>query len=250
MKNWIYICLFLVGFAGFAQSNEQLFSEATELYNAKKYEEAITKYQQILKSGEDSASLYYNLANAHYKLSHIGPSVYYYEKALQLAPKDADIKNNMAFAKNMTIDAIEPLPQTDWQKFKENTIGRYTYNGWAIIGVVFMFLFVFAISVYYLVSKSVQKRIFFIVGSVFLLCSIITNVFAYIQFDVVHDSNYAVVYVPETSVKSEPNASGSEVFMLHEGTKVKLLSELNGWQKIKLADGKVGWLPDPDVKKL
>ncbi|SFU60215.1 SH3 domain-containing protein [Pustulibacterium marinum] len=250
MKKFIYIFLFLVSFVGFSQDNEALFRKATDLYNAKKYEDAISKYEQILKNGEDSANLYYNLANAHYKLSHIAPSIYYYEKALQLAPNDADIKNNITFAKNMTIDAIQPLPKTDWQKFKENTIGRYTYNGWAVIGVVCMFLFVIFVSVYFLVYKSLQKRIFFILAGIMLLLCIVTNIFAYIQFDVVHDSNFAIVYVPETNVKSEPNASADEIFMLHEGTKVELMNELNGWRKIKLADGKTGWLPEPDVKKL
>ena len=83
MKHIVYILLFLFGYIGFAQ-NQTLFDKANALYNEGKYEEAITNYKAILETANHSADLYFNLANAHYKLNNIAPSIYYYEKALQL----------------------------------------------------------------------------------------------------------------------------------------------------------------------
>src|SRR5690554_2797315 len=110
MKQIIYSVLFIFSSVCFAQ-NTSLFDQGNALYNDGEYEQAILKYETILENGEHSAALYFNLANAHYKLNHIAPSIYYYEKALQLAPNDKEIKNNAAFAKNMTIDAIGTVPE-------------------------------------------------------------------------------------------------------------------------------------------
>ena len=74
--------------------NDVLFKEGNTLYNSGKYAEAIQKYETVLKTGEHSSALYFNLANAHYKLNNVAPSIYYYEKALQLSPNDKDIKTS------------------------------------------------------------------------------------------------------------------------------------------------------------
>ena len=74
-----------------------LFEQGNALYNDGNYTEAIEKYQAILKQGKHSAELYFNLGNSYYKLNNIAPSIYYYEKALQLAPDDKDILNNISF---------------------------------------------------------------------------------------------------------------------------------------------------------
>lgn len=122
MKQWIFSILFLlISYSGTGQ-NTTHFDQATIAYNNGDYEKAIDGYMAILKSGEHSVSVYFNLANAHYKLSNIAESVYYYEKALQLAPNDSDVLNNLAFARQMTVDAIEPLPETGIGKIKNQVI--------------------------------------------------------------------------------------------------------------------------------
>ena len=97
MRHIFYLLIGLFSLGLYAQ-NQSLFEQGNQLYNDGKYAEAIDKYKAILDSENHSAELYFNLANAHYKLNHIAPSIYYYEKALKLSPKDQDIKNNLAFA--------------------------------------------------------------------------------------------------------------------------------------------------------
>src|SRR5690606_27767863 len=100
------------------------------LYNEGKYQEAINNYLKVTEGNDHSAALYYNLANSYYKLNQIAPSIYYYEKALLLAPQDTDIKNNLLYAQNMTIDAIEVLPQTGLSRIFQNMVSKFSYHSW------------------------------------------------------------------------------------------------------------------------
>ena len=59
----------------------------------------------------------------------------------------------------------------------------------------------------------------------------------------VHDSHKAIIYNPVVSGKSSPDNSGTDLFVLHEGTKVSIEDEVGEWLKIRLSDGNVGWVP-------
>lgn len=249
MKAIIYLLTFLMTGLGFGQ-NDQLFERANTLYNQGDFEEAISTYEAIIDTGAHSAALYFNLANAHYKLNHIAPSIYYYEKALQLAPKDKEIHNNIAFARNMTIDAIDSLPEVGFAKFSKNITNWLTFDNWAKLSVLFMVLFVVFYLVYYFNYIAIKKRLAFIAALSCLLLSGASVALATHNYNMVKKDRPAIVFAKESQVKSEPNLRSSESFKLHEGTKVQILDTVNHWNKIKLADGKTGWIPKEDVRPL
>ena len=249
MKHIIYVFIALVSFGAFAQ-NQSLFEQANALYNDGKYAEAIDKYTVILESKNHSADLYFNLANAHYKLNNIAPSIYYYEKALQLNPDDTDIKNNIAFARNMTIDAIEVIPDAGFSRFVKNIANMFSFNNWAKASVALVFCFVILFLVYYFAYSTLIKRLTFIgsLATLFLVC--VTLVFAFHKYNLDKKDNPAIIFVQESKVKSDPNLRSEEVFRLHEGTKVQVIDAYNDWKKIELSDGKTGWVISEDVKLL
>lgn len=249
MKQLIYILLFLLSFSGFSQ-NQALFDKANALYNEGKYAEAIDNYSAILKSGNHSAELYFNLANANYKLNNIAPSIYYYEKALQLSPDDADIKNNMAFAKNMTIDAIDIIPDSGFSKLVKSVTNSMSFDNWAKISVSLVFCFVVLFLIYYFAYSTLNKRLAFIGSLTALTFVCITLVFAFHKFNLDKNDNPAIVFAQESKVKSDPSSRSEESFRLHEGTKVQVVEAYNDWKKIKLSDGKTGWIPSKDIKTL
>ncbi len=249
MKNFVYILTFLIGSFGFGQ-NEQLFEQANDLYNKGDFEDAISKYEAIIASGEHSAALYYNLGNAHYKLNHIAPSIYYYEKALKLAPNDKEIQNNIAFARNMTIDAIDKTPEIGFAKLSKSITKWLTFDNWAKVSVLLMVLFVIFYLVYYFNYGTTKKRLAFITAMSFLILSCVSVALAYNNYHLVKNDQPAIVFAKEAQVKSEPNLRSPESFKLHEGTKVQILDTVNNWKKIKLADGKTGWIPKDDIKAL
>lgn len=249
MKSLVYILTFLVCSIGFAQ-NESLFEQGNTLYNQGEYDLAIQKYESIIENGEHSAELYFNLGNAHYKLNHIAPSIYYYEKALQLDPNDNEIKNNIAFARNMTIDAIDTSPEIGFSKFINSISKAFTFERWSYISIGCVVLFVLLFLMYYFSNSSMKKRLSFISSMSFLAFACFALFFAFHHYDLEQKDQPAIVFAVESQVKSEPNLRSSEAFILHEGTKVQVVDTVTNWKKIKLADGKTGWILTEDIKVL
>lgn len=249
MKPIFYILSFLFSFGVLAQ-NQALFKKANTLYNEGKYAEAIENYEAILETEQHSADLYFNLANAHYKLNNIAPSIYYFEKALLLNPDEADIKNNVAFAKNMTIDAIDIIPDAGFSKLLNNTTNKFSFDTWAKTAVAFVFCFVILFLVYYFAYSTLKKRLAFIGSIVALISVFITLSFAFHKFNLDKKDNPAIIFAQESKVKSNPNERSEESFRLHEGTKVQVVETYNGWNKIMLSDGKSGWVMSQDLKLL
>ena len=239
-------CFSILGFS----QNQELFDKANALYNQEKYAEAIDQYQKILDSELHSAELYFNLGNAHYKLNNIAPSIYNYEKALQLAPNDEDIKNNLSFAQNMTIDAIDKVPQVGFSKLIYNVVNLFGRDTWAKIAVAAVILFVLLFFAFHFSYSSSRKRIAFISSLVSLLLAGVAFAMAFQKERLEKKDNPAIVFVQESRVMTDPNKSSEEVFRLHEGTKVQVLESYNDWNKIKIADNSEGWIPSQDIKLL
>ncbi len=249
MKRLASYILLWIGFWSNAQ-NEAIFEQATLAYNEGDYEKAISNYLEILDNGEHSAALYFNLGNSYYKINQIAPSIYYYEKALLLKPNDPEIKNNLAYAQNMTLDAIEKMPETGFSKIYNKITGFLSFDQWAIAAVVFTILFVLLYIAFFYFRYSSRKRIAFITGMISLIIAIISMTFAFIQHNDFKGDRPAIIFSEEVTVKSEPNNRSQEVFTLHEGTKIHVLDSLNEWKKIRLADGKTGWISSENIKAL
>lgn len=233
-----------------AQDNEDLFGEANTAYNQGNYSEAISNYQQILEGGYESAALYYNLGNAHYRENNVAPSIYFYEKALQLNPNDEDIRNNLAFAREMLIDDIQETPATGFSALYSEFTAYLDYNSWAWVAVTFSVLFAIFFFVYYFSSGSWLKRIFFTLSIIAFIVFVASFVFAYQQKQYVEDSLFGIVFAEEVEVRSEPNSRSDEIFQLHEGTKIQVLETYQDWIKFELANGIQGWMDKANVRLL
>ncbi|MBT8261076.1 MAG: tetratricopeptide repeat protein [Flavobacteriaceae bacterium] len=250
MKKVVSIVSFLLTFVAFAQNNV-IYQEGNALYNQGKYQEAITAYETIIDNGEHSAELYFNLGNAYYKLNSIAPSIYYYEKALQLNPKDKDIQNNLTFAKNMTIDAIEEVPSIGLNRFMKSFIKFFDFETWAILSVGFVFAFVVIFLMYYFSHSTGKKRFLFLSSIASLVFMVFCLFFAFQNFNLEKNDKPAIVFAKKSQVRTEPNLRSENAFFLHEGTKIQMLEIYNeDWVKIKIADGKTGWIVSEDIKPL
>ncbi|MFB9055128.1 tetratricopeptide repeat protein [Mariniflexile ostreae] len=249
MKSLFYILMILFCSVLNAQNNAD-FDKGNSLYNDGKFAEAIDHYSAILKTGNHSAALYFNLGNAHYKLNNIASSIYYYEKALQLSPNDPDIQNNLAFSRNMTIDAIETVPEGGLKKILNKVTNTFAFDTWAIMAVVSVFCFVILFLMYYFAYSTLKKRLSFIGSFVFIGFMVSALLFAFHKFNLDQRDRPAIVFAKESRVKSEPNNRSEESFRLHEGTKVQIMEAVEDWKKIKLSDGKIGWIKNEDIKAL
>lgn len=246
--------LFMIVLLGMAHlGNAQgtsFFEKATEAYNKGEYATAIAQYEKILSSGEHSASVYYNLGNAHYKQNEIAESIYYYEKALLLAPNDPEILNNLSYAQQMTLDAINPLPETDFAAAYKTLTLTFHFDQWATIGVVLMLLFSLLYIFFYFSTRPRSKRFLFIGSLLALFLSLFAVTMAFMAYRDYESQQPAIIFADEIDILSEPNPNGSTVFQLHAGTKVNVLEQLKQWKKIRLADGKTGWVPAEALRQL
>jgi len=250
MKKFAAIILLFVSFVSNSQSADELFKEGNTFYKVEDYNRAMGVYLAIEEKGIESSDLYYNLGNCYYKLNKVAPAIYYYEKALKLDPANEDALHNLTFAKRMTLDVIEDLPKTFFQRFSENVIQKYAFDTWALIAVIASFLASLLFLLYHFSGSSKMKLLFFntTIFSVFVM--LVSVFFAYDNYDTVQKNRTAIIFATKTEVKNAPTTSSEEVFELHEGTKVIILDELDNWKKIKIADGKVGWIYQDDLKEI
>ena len=251
MRRILYIILIvLLPFLGFSQaeSNEALFSKSIENYGKGDYQQAIYGYQAILKSGYESSSLYYNMANAYYKLNHVPESIYYYEKALKLNPENKEARTNLVFANQMRVDAITPLPQTWLRKLSNRIISLFSLNVWATYSIIGVWLFVFSFLLYYFIEKTTLKRLFFTLMLFTVIFTAGTYFIANTHKNRVENEKFAILFDKTVRLFAEPNTYSTEVASLHEGTKVEIIEQQNDWLKVKLANGKIGWTKESVLK--
>ncbi len=250
LRSLRLITLLLITHFSYAQEANTLFVDGNKLYQQEKYNQAIEKYIQVEKQNLLSPDLFYNLANAYYKTNQVAPAIYYYEKATQLAPNNKDIAVNLGFAKRMTIDNIEALPTTIFQKLSRNFIQQLSYNSWAYVAVFLAFLFALLFLLYHFSDGSIKKRTYFMGGTLSLILAGLSLLFAYHNYKVTANKKEAIVFVQQTQIKNAPMLSSENVFELHEGTKVNVLESVDNWKKIKIADGQTGWIIGSELREL
>lgn len=250
MKKIIFLLIFFTTWVNQGQSLDSLFVHANNLYKQENYTEALEIYQDIENKNVESAELYYNMANVYYRTNQVAYSIYYYEKALKFDPNNEDINFNLEFAKQMTLDNIEALPKSLGQKFRESVVLKFNFNNWAIIAISFAFIFAILFLLYHFSYSTSVKRIYFITSIICVIFVSMSMFFAYQNRNYVKNLRTAIIFSTLAQVKSAPTKSSDVNFELHEGTKVFILENLDNWLKIKIADGKTGWIKDDDLREI
>ena len=248
MKKILFLLLVIANSIS-GQNADSLFVSANELYRNGAFEEAIKKYKEIETLDAISSELYLNLGNAHYKLNKVGPTIFYYEKALKLDPLNTDVQNNLIFAQRLALDNIKEVPKTIFQKFNKNYLQKLSFDEWAIVVVIFSFLTAILFLLFYFGYAPTKKRIYFS-ASIFSFILLLFVVFiTYNQYNQAKNKKEAIVFAEKTAIRNAPTLNSEEVFILHEGAKVIVLDAIDNWKKIKLADGKQGWIISEEIKE-
>ncbi|MDQ1267219.1 MAG: hypothetical protein QG635_2373 [Bacteroidota bacterium] len=224
------------------------FDKANQLYQKGDYEKASALYSQIIGRGYESPEIYFNLGNAYFKLNKIAPSILNFERAKRMAPDDEDIDWNLKVARMKTVDKIEPIPKFFIYAWVDSISDSMSSENWTAASVVITWLFFIFLSGFFFIWNSIGKRIFFGLAGISLLIGILCFVFAGQQYAVENSKDSAIIGQPNVYVKSSPDEKGMDLFILHEGTMVKVIDHVGEWQKIRLADGNVGWLPVKSIE--
>lgn len=257
MTKYIFQKIILIVFGTFIFMNSfaqeestQLWEKANAYYTTEEFQQAVSVYEQILQTGEESAKLYFNLGNSYYKTGDINNAILNYERAKVLAPHDEDIEFNLRIANQYVVTKIEELPLPFFLRWKTSVVNKYPADAWSGISIVAFLLFLILLGFFFL-SKSVSiKRVSFFMGILAIIFSGFTFSLAAQQKQKIVDRNHAIVFCPRVTVKSSPAQTGTDLFLIYEGLKVEITDSLNNWNEIKLSDGNEGWLQDSCIVKI
>lgn len=243
-KFFILLLVQTVTLGLWAQNNLQ---NATDAYSKGEYSKAIEIYENALKENGESAAVYFNLGNCYYKMDKIGPAILNYERSLLLNPGDEDARFNLEIAKLKTTDKIEPIDLfflTDWTRAIQNLLST---NTWSYFGICTFLLLIGCLFLFFFSRKIFLKKVGFYAGIGFLVITMASNIFAYNQKKKLTDRNTAIIFAATITLKSSPDNSGTDLFVLHEGTKVTIKSKLGEWSEVVIADGHIGWIKSDEI---
>ena len=231
-------------------ANAATKAEADSAYVNGNYQTAIQGYESLLKQGA-SAELYYNLGNAYYRTENITRAVLNYERALLLSPGDADIRFNLQLARSKTIDKIVPESEMFFVTWYRSLVNMMSVDGWGRMALVSLAIVIMLFLVYLFSARVWMQKVGFFGGFVCLLLFVVSNIFAWQQRQQLLYRQGAIVVVPSVAVKSTPAQNGTDLFVLHEGTKVIITDgSMKNWREVRLADGKKGWLESKKIEMI
>jgi len=212
-------------------------------YGNGSFTEAVDLYKKVVMLGYESPELYYNLGNAYFKLNDYPNAILWYERAKRLDPGDEDIDFNLKVTNNKIPDQIEPLPELFYKRWFRNLIDLFPADRWAGMGII-LFILALICGTFYLISRVlIFRKIGFWAGSVLLLFSVMTILFAWSGYTSVKNAREAIIFTPTITIKSSPDEKSVDLFVLHEGTKVQIKDKIGAWYEIRIANGSVGWIP-------
>jgi tetratricopeptide (TPR) repeat protein len=225
------------------ETTSDKFARGVTFYNAGSYKEALQVWTEIYNTGYRSARLDYNIGNASFKLNDIPGALLFYERAYLLKPTDEDINYNLQIARSLIVDRFQEIPDLFFIKWYNLVSLFISTNSWAKISFVSFILCLLFLSLYIYSSRYRHKVIGFWLALFLLIVTISTLSFTIRNKHLVYDSHKAIISGPVVSGKSSPDNSGTDLFVLHEGTKVSIEEKVGEWLKIRLSDGNIGWVP-------
>ena len=228
---------------------DSLWNAANQAYAEGRWADAVDGYELISGMGLESAALYCNTGDAYFKDGNPAKAILYYERALKLDPSYSDARYNLELLNSAIQDRIEELPEFVLKTWFRNFSYVMDSDGWAVCFIVFLALTLAMMLVFILSGSVGGRRTGFFLGIVMLLAAVLSLTFSIWQKKDAMSADQAIIMRPVTSVKSSPSAeAATDLFILHEGTKVKLLDEVGVWKNIELADGRQGWIPSADLE--
>lgn len=239
----LLFCFFSILVFPASDSIQTWINTGNEAYKNKEFEKSTEAYTKVLGQNVESAELYYNLGNACFKMKDYTRAILYYEKALKLNPKDEDIIFNLNLVRSrFVVDEIESLPKLLISKWMRDFVAGLHTDSWAWLSILSFIICLILLGLFFFMYNVRIRKISFFAAILLFLFSFFTFIFAARQKKELTANNTAIIFTPTVTVKSAPGESATDLFVLHEGTKVGISDSEGEWVEIKLTDGKVGWL--------
>jgi len=234
---------------GMCSSNESLFEESNNLFSQSKFNEAIESYKSLLNKDVSHSILYYNIGNCYYRLDGLAQSILYYEKALLYDPRNIDIKHNIDVVNSKLVDEIKPVPDFFFIALYSSIIDYFSPSQWSVCLLVTLYIIFSLLLLFTFINSHSIKvnilRCFIILVPVFML-----TVLFLISSSSSNRMNYGILMNSNTYVKSSPSNLSTDYFIIHEGVKFEVIDQIDNWSRIRLADGKDGWVENTSFRMI
>jgi hypothetical protein len=249
----ILLCILSSCFAVSAANNptaEQQYEKASKLYKSGNYAEASMQYQNLVNDGKKSTALFFNLGNCYYKTGDYAKAILNYERAKKIAPADEDIEYNLKLANAKASDKIDPIPQLFYEKWWSIFITTFSPTEWSAFAIITLWIAA-GIFLIYLFAKTVEKKKkSFYAATIIFGLSLCLFIVARSANRLIYNYSFAIIMDSSAYAKSAPDAKGTNLFLLHNGTKVEIVEEQEGWKKIKIANGNNGWMSNEALENI
>ncbi len=246
LKKLILFLLFLT--VSVIAQPDSFLKQGNQYYQKQQYDKAIESYDKVLNQGYESAELYYNLGNAYYRKGNLGYAILNFERALKLSPGDEDIQHNLALANSRTIDRINTLPDFFIFQWWESFLALLTFSGWVYISYFLYMILLGIIIFYFFTRRPDNQRLAFFSGTAILFLLAVSISISVIKYNREFNIKNGIVVEPSATAKLSPDPDGNDAFVIHEGLKVRIEDKVANFYRIRLQDGKLGWLPENDLK--
>ena len=247
-KMYLVIAMLVVAAQTMFAASKQ---EADEAYQKNEFETAISLYEELIATEGESAEVYYNLGNSYYKNKNMARAILNYERALLLEPGDADIRFNLELAKSKAVDKIIPTPEVFIVTWVNAVVNSMSERSWSVLGIVTFLLLLAGLGLYIFGNSLWLKKTGFIAAVVMIIVCLCANLAASSQKSDLVNRNGCIVLSPSVTVKSTPDDSGTDLFVIHEGAKVFIEDNtMSEWKEVSLEDGKKGWMPASAIEAI
>jgi|WetSurMetagenome_2_1015567.scaffolds.fasta_scaffold55887_2 tetratricopeptide (TPR) repeat protein len=250
MKKYSFLIFILFSFISQAENENALLDEANKQYTAGNFVKAAEGYEQILASGKESAQLYFNLGNTYFKNGDKIKAILNYERAKLLAPQNEDIDFNLKVANQFVVDNIEQLPKPFFSRWWSSIANISSADGWAKKSVLGFLIFLVLLGSYFFSRSMRLRKLAFYTAVLTGIFVVLSFTLAAKQYRFIRNRQSALIQCPRVTVKSSPTATGTDLFLIHEGLKVEITDKLDKWREIQLADGNKGWVADSCLVKI
>jgi len=240
----VAVLLLGLSFSASAQDDvSSLWDKAGEAFAAGQWQNALNFYQTIEAENLQSADLFYNIGNTYFKLDDNAHAILYFERALKLDPSHDDAAHNLAIVRQMTLDKIDAVPDFILVSWFRNLRQGLSADAWAWVTLGILLGVGILLTLFRNAASPALRKVAFILACLAFVLVVFSFIFSLQQKRAVTRQDSAIVTLPVCSVKSSPAEGGKTVFVLHEGTKVRLLDNVGDWAKVEIADGRQGWAP-------
>ena len=242
MRIVFTIIFILLANIGLYASPTNLLDTAVANYKDGNYNRSIQIYNALIDSNYLSEEIHYNLANAYYKNNDLAYAILHFEKAIKINPSMEDAKHNLEIANGKTIDKIDQIPELFLYRWWKSLVNLFSLKLWTYGSILLFILFVIGISLYFLTRDSNWKKITFYIGTINLFLALFFWFMAFRHQAILKQIDFAIIIEPTVNINSSPSEGSSKLFVLHEGTKVKVKNSTEGWTEVSLPNGNSGWI--------